>query len=225
MANIAQYPTFNKSDIAPLTKQEMMDLFMHRSNPEARERLINGNVRFVYYIVSKYYKETPNFSAEDLISTGFIGLIKAVDTFDPTSNYQFATYAAVCIRNEIGMALRKVIKRQNEVCFSDVVYHVTGEDGGNDEEIIGMVMMNDTFADPCESVMHQDLRDYVIRSISILSSSEQDALKLYYGIEHPHPYNQHEIASIMHISQSYVSRLIKSATKKLKAYVLSTMTV
>lgn len=216
-----KYPVFNNEDIAPLTQQEMLKLFKERSNPAARDRLITGNIRLVYYLVNSYYYETTAFTTEDLVSTGFVGLIKAVDTYNPSSNCKFATYAATCIRNEIGMALRKVVKRQSEVTFSDIIAHVSDDTDGNEEDILGTMTRCDTSTDPYEIVCHSDLQQYAVKAIETLTDSEQKVLKLYYGIEYPRSYNQREIAKAMNISQSYVSRLIKTAVKKLKAYMLS----
>ena len=181
-----------------------------QGDPEAREVLIEHNLRLVAHIIKKYY--TQNSDQEDLISIGTIGLIKGISSFDPSKGARLATYAARCIENEILMYFRSQKKLQGEVSLSD---SIENDKEGNALQLIDVVGVDDT--------MLEDLhdRDNALRLHTLLreclTSREAEIIRLRYGLGGTVPLTQREIASSFGISRSYVSRIEKRALEKLRA--------
>ena len=195
----------------PLTEEEeryYLDL-AGKGDLEARNVLIERNLRLVAHIMKKYYSQSAD--QEDLISIGTIGLIKAVNTFNSGKKIKLATYASRCIENEILMTLRASRKRRGDVSLSDPV----GSDGeGNDityQDILG------TDADELENtVIRRVTAGKVQQVLHRLPARERFVLELRYGLTDGRQHPQHEIARRLGISRSYVSRVEKKAVALLR---------
>ena len=176
---------------------------------EARNVLIEHNLRLVAHIVKKYYTQSSN--QDDLISIGTIGLIKGISTFKADKNVRLATYASRCIENEILMHFRSQKKLQGEVSLSDTL---DGDGDGNSLSIMDVISVDD---DMLENLDARDsciqVRQYVERC---LSDREKMIITMRYGLNNQPPKTQREIAAQSGISRSYVSRIEKKALKKLK---------
>lgn len=182
---------------------------------EAKHILIERNLRLVAHIVKKY--QPPSEEMEDLLSIGTIGLMKAVVTFDPDKSARLASYAARCIENEVLMYLRGKKKSSKEVSL----YEPIGTDReGNEIQLFDVIEMNE------EDVYRRlERKEDVIRLYqqveSVLSQRERMVLKLRYGLYNEAEYTQREIAAMLGISRSYVSRIEKSAIEKLRNFFTS----
>ena len=176
---------------------------------EARNVLIEHNLRLVAHIVKKYYTQSSNH--DDLISIGTIGLIKGISTFKADKNVRLATYASRCIENEILMHFRSQKKLQGEVSLSDTL---DGDGDGNSLSLMDVISVDD---DMLENLDARDsciqVRQYVERC---LSDREKMIITMRYGLNNQPPKTQREIAAQSGISRSYVSRIEKKALKKLK---------
>ena len=195
----------------PLDGKEEHEAFLSakEGNPAAREKLIIHNLRLVSHIVRKYYSTAKN--QEDLVSLGTIGLIKAVDSFDPVHGTRFATYAARCIQNEILMHFRQQRKLQNEVSISETID--TDRDG-NALTYEDIISTDDNMA---EDLDRRLLAERAIAfSRTLLSERERQVLYLRYGLMGGIPKTQKETAAALGISRSYVSRIEKAALDKLR---------
>lgn len=182
---------------------------------EAKHILIERNLRLVAHIVKKY--QPPPEEMEDLLSIGTIGLMKAVVTFEPDKSARLASYAARCIENEVLMYLRGKKKSSKEVSL----YEPIGTDReGNEIQLFDVIEMNE------EDVYRRlERKEDVIRLYqqveSVLSQRERMVLKLRYGLYNEEEYTQREIAAMLGISRSYVSRIEKSAIEKLRNFFTS----
>ena len=182
---------------------------------EAKHILIERNLRLVAHIVKKY--QPPPEEMEDLLSIGTIGLMTAVVTFDPDKSARLASYAARCIENEVLMYLRGKKKSSKEVSL----YEPIGTDReGNEIQLFDVIEMNE------EDVYRRlERKEDVIRLYqqveSVLSQRERMVLKLRYGLYNEEEYTQREIAAMLGISRSYVSRIEKSAIEKLRNFFTS----
>ena len=176
---------------------------------EARNVLLEHNLRLVAHIVKKYYTQSSN--QDDLISIGTIGLIKGISTFKADKNVRLATYASRCIENEILMHFRSQKKLQGEVSLSDTL---DGDGDGNSLSLMDVISVDD---DMLENLDARDsciqVRQYVERC---LSDREKMIITMRYGLNNQPPKTQREIAAQSGISRSYVSRIEKKALKKLK---------
>ena len=170
-----------------------------QGDPEARNVLIERNLRLVAHIVKKYYAQSSD--QDDLISIGTIGLIKGISSFDPSKGARLATYAARCIENEILMYFRSQKKLQGEVSLSETI---ESDREGNALQLMDVIGVDDT--------MLEDLYD---RDSALQRESE--VIRLRYGLGGTVPLTQREIASTFGISRSYVSRIEKRALEKLRA--------
>ncbi len=178
---------------------------------EAKHILIERNLRLVAHIMKKYqsYEE----DTEDLLSIGTIGLIKAVVTFNPDKCVRLGTYAARCIENEILMHLRAKKKSSREISL----YEPIGTDReGNEIQLFDIIETEDDAHRKVE--LKDDVKTLYSRVESELSPRERLVLKMRYGLYHEEEYTQREIAEILGISRSYVSRIEKSAIEKLREF-------
>lgn len=181
---------------------------MAEGDTDARDKLIEHNLRLVAHIIKKYY--TPNGDQDDLISIGTIGLIKGVSTFKPDKKVRLATYASRCIENEILMYFRAQRKLQGELSLSE---SLDAEGESNSLELMDVVRVDDTMLEDL------DLRDACIKvrkCLGCLSPREAHIIRLRYGLDDRPPLTQREIATLCGISRSYVSRIEKKALEKLK---------
>ena len=200
----------------PLTANEEKERLRkcREGDIEARNELIERNLRLVAYIVKKYSAGEKN--NEDLISIGTIGLIKAVDSFDADKGIRLATYASRCIDNELLMLFRSEKKRSKEVYLSD---SIGSDKEGNEISLIDVIEAEDE--DITDKIlMQENLRKLDSYMNTVLNDRERKIIYMRYGIpDGAKEYTQREIAQIMSISRSYVSRIEKKALKKLrKAY-------
>ena len=186
----------------PLSRQEEAQALaaMQAGNETARARLIEHNLRLVAHVVRKY--TVPGLTQDDLVSVGTLGLIKAVNTYKPDAKTPLSTYAARCIENEVLMQLRAAKKRRNDVSLTDPI----GMDGeGNDisfQDILG------TPGDMVEDAAIRYMNMQQVRSaLKKLPQRERAVLEMRYGLLGGRPLLQHEVASKMGISRSYISRI------------------
>ena len=177
---------------------------------EAKHILIERNLRLVAHIVKKYQSMEEN--AEDLLSIGTIGLIKAVVTFNPNKNVRLGTYAARCIENEILMHLRSKKKSSREVSL----YEPIGTDReGNEISLLDII--ESPPVDVVDDCFKRDSISYLLRCIrTVLSPKEYQVICCRYGLNGQEPLTQREIAENLSISRSYVSRIEKNALRKLR---------
>ena len=177
--------------------------------PQARDLLITHNLRLVVYIAKKF--ETPSAGIEDMISIGTIGLIKAVNTFEPTKNIKLATYASRCIENEVLMHFRGSRKSAGDLSLSD---SIDTDSDGNSLSLIDVLADEE---DMSERVVQTDLCQHLSQLIdNVLDEREAEILRLRYGLNGDAALTQRETARRCGISRSYVSRLEKKALEKLK---------
>ena len=181
---------------------------MGEGDTDARDKLIEHNLRLVAHIIKKYY--TPNGDQDDLISIGTIGLIKGVSTFKPDKNVKLATYASRCIENEILMHFRAQKKLQGELSLSE---SLDAEGESNTLELMDVVRVDDTMLEDLEL---RDACAKVRRCVGCLSPREAHIIRLRYGLDDRAPLTQREIATLCGISRSYVSRIEKKALEKLR---------
>lgn len=194
--------------LSPAREQEYFRL-KEQGDEEARNILIEHNLRLVAHIAKKYYSSTND--QDDLISIGTIGLIKAVNTFSSEKGTRFATYAARCIENEILMHFRNVKKTAGDVYINEPI------DSDPDN---GSITLMDVFSDEESLIDNLDLKlkaEKLYRYIrESLDSRERMIVELRYGLRDRRPLTQREIAKKLNISRSYVSRIEKKALDKLK---------
>ena len=177
---------------------------------EARNILIERNLRLVAHIMKKYYSQSAD--GEDLISIGTIGLIKGITTFDASKGARLATYAARCAENEILMHFRSMRKSAQDVSLSD--YIETGADGA----ALSLMDVVAEESDLLEQVSTREQVQQLRRAVETrLSEQEKEVVLLRYGLSGGAPMRQREVAEVTGISRSYVSRIEKRALEKLKA--------
>ena len=198
----------------PLTAEEER-LYLKRyeeGDQEARKVLIERNLRLVAHVAKKY--QGSDEDSDDLISIGTIGLIKAVATFDNSKNNRLATYAARCIDNELLMMLRMRKKTSREVSL----YEPIGMDKeGNEINLLDIIEGENVDVPEIMDLEADTRRLYQILH-KVLSEREQEVLRLRYGLFGEEEKTQREIAQRLNISRSYVSRIEKTARKKLKEF-------
>ena len=196
----------------PLTREEERHYLTLSAagDLEARNILIERNLRLVAHIMKKYYAMESD--QEDLISIGTIGLIKGITTFDVSKGARLATYAARCVENEILMHFRSQKKSAQDVSLSDFIE--TGADGAPLER---MDVVSDT-CDLMEQVATRESVRQLRRAVeAVLTEQEREVVTLRYGLEGRAPLRQREVAEKTGISRSYVSRVEKRALEKLRA--------
>lgn len=195
----------------PLSKDEENNVLNNLENGDesAREMLIVHNLRLVVYIAKKF--ENTNINIEDLISIGTIGLIKAVNTFSLERNIKFATYASRCIENEILMFLRKASQRRNEVSIEEPL----NTDWDGNELLLCDVLGSDS--DIINRNLEQELEcDLLLEAVSKLNTREAMIMELRFGLNGNKEHTQKQVADLLGISQSYISRLEKKIIRRLK---------
>ncbi|MFD0049224.1 RNA polymerase sporulation sigma factor SigE [Actinomycetes bacterium NPDC127524] len=195
----------------PLTKEEEAILIhkLPKGDETARAMLIERNLRLVVYIARKF--ENTGINIEDLISIGTIGLIKAVNTFNPEKKIKLATYASRCIENEILMYLRRNNKIRSEVSFDEPL----NIDWDGNELLLSDVLGTD------EDIITKDLeanvdRKLLTKALTQLSDREKQIMELRFGLAGGEEKTQKDVADMLGISQSYISRLEKRIIKRLR---------
>lgn len=209
---LLSYISGSNSFPKPLTAEEerhYLELYKNGDN-EAKNKLIEHNLRLVAHIAKKYSGSVRD--SEDLISIGTIGLIKGISSFDPSKGTRLATYAARCVDNEILMLMRAQKKTQGDVSLNESI----GTDKEGNSIMLIDIMKND----------EEDIFDEINSEIQVkqlyknikteLDAREKKVILLRYGLADGHSYTQREIAKMLNISRSYVSRIEKKAVSKLK---------
>ena len=210
-----QYLAGTASLPSPLSPAEEKALLarMAEGDPCARDDLITHNLRLVVYLAKKY--ESSGVPAEDMISIGTIGLIKAVNTFTPERSIKLATYASRCIENEILMHLRKTANQKTELSFDEPL----NTDWDGNELLLSDVL--GTEADVVMRPIEEDVeRDLLAAAINVLSPREKQIITLRFGLGGGKEQTQKEVADQLGISQSYISRLEKRIISRLKKEIL-----
>ena len=220
--SIANYLLFPKNEVhyiggaeilpAPLSSEEETLLLTHLDDDvlEARQTLIEHNLRLVVYIAKKF--DNTGVGVEDLISIGTIGLIKAINTFKSDKNIKLATYASRCIENEILMHLRRNSRIKTEVSIDEPL----NVDWDGKELLLSDILGTE------EDLVYKDIEDEVDlnlleQAMDILSDRERTIIELRYGIGHDdEEMTQKEVADLLGISQSYISRLEKKIIRRLR---------
>lgn len=198
----------------PLSRQEEEDFFKRLAgqDEEARQQLIVHNLRLVVYIAKKF--ESTGINLEDLISIGTIGLIKAVNTFSPEKKIKLATYASRCIENEILMYLRKNQNRRKEVSIDEPL----NIDWDGNELLLSDILgtENDVVSTHLEEEVNRKL---LYTALGKLSLREKQIMDMRFGLKNGKEMTQKEVADVMGISQSYISRLEKKIIERLQREV------
>lgn len=203
----------NGADVLPppLTPEEERTVLarMEENDPAAKEILITHNLRLVVYIARKF--ESSGVGIEDLISIGTIGLIKAVNTFCPERNIKLATYSSRCIENEILMHLRKIAGQKHELSFDEPL----NIDWDGNELLLSDVLGSDP--DEVYRGVEQEAEKELLRAaVARLSERERTIMQMRFGLSGEREHTQKEVADILGISQSYISRLEKKIIRTLK---------
>ena len=194
--------------LSPEEERKYVDLWL-AGDIEARNVLIEHNLRLVAYIIKKYYTQADD--ADDLISIGTIGLIKGINTYRPEKGVRLATYASRCCENEILMYFRALKKSSGDISLSESI-DVDGD--GNTLSLMDIISQEDDMAERIgdgETCMR--LREYVD---TVLTEREAEIIRLRYGLRGAKPLTQRETATLCGISRSYVSRIEKKALEKLR---------
>lgn len=196
---------------APLTPEEEANL-LKRLTPDARDvkkTLIERNLRLVVYVARKF--ENTGINIEDLISIGSIGLIKAINTFAPEKNIKLATYASRCIENEILMHLRKTHNAKTEISIDEPL----NTDWDGNELLLSDVLGTDS--DEISKRLDEEVdRELLYNALEHLSQREKQIMELRFGLHAKKEKTQKEVADMLGISQSYISRLEKRIIERLK---------
>ena len=195
----------------PLEKDEEDKYFIEYliGSIEARDKLIEHNLRLVVYVAKKY--ETNIVNLEDLISIGTIGLIKSISTFKHDKNIKLATYASRCIENEILMYLRKKSKMKAEISFDEPL---NVDYDGNELLLSDIIAADDNYI--VDEIESDEKKIEMFEAINDLKEREKQILVLRFGLENGEEMTQKDVADFLGISQSYISRLEKRIIKKLK---------
>ena len=211
MAPCVHYINGSQTLPPPLKKKEEADILARlcAGDKSAREDLIVHNLRLVVYIAKKF--ENTHVDVEDLISIGTIGLIKAVNTFCPERNIKLATYASRCIENEILMYLRKTSVSKTELSIDEPL----NIDWDGNELLLSDVLGSDPDS-VNRAIEEEDEKNYLIRTINNLDDREKLIMYMRFGVGGTKEHTQKEIASLLGISQSYISRLEKRIIQRLK---------
>lgn len=186
---------------------------LRQGDDAARQLLIEHNLRLVVYISKRF--ENTGINIEDLISIGTIGLIKAVNTFNSGKNIKLATYASRCIENEILMYLRKINAQRTEVSFDEPL----NTDWDGNELLLSDILGTDE--DEVSRPLEDDAdRQMLMEAIDSLEEREREIILLRFGLPHGREYTQKEVADMLGISQSYISRLEKRIIDRLRREML-----
>ena len=195
----------------PLTREQEEQAFamLMTDDPQGREMLIVHNLRLVVYIAKKF--ESTGICVDDLVSIGTIGLIKAVNTFSPEKNIKLATYASRCIENEILMFLRKSSQHKNDISIDEPL----NIDWDGNELLLSDILGTDE--DTVNSSIEDNAEKAVLReTVACLPERERIIMEMRFGMKTGKEMTQKEVADVIGISQSYISRLEKKIIKKLK---------
>lgn len=203
MTNSGQFPK-------PLSEKEEEQLLVKSKTGDitARNKLVEHNLRLVAHIVKKYYHTGAD--PDDLVSIGTIGLIKAVNTFNKNKSVRLSSYASRCIENEILMYFRSTRKTAQDISINE---EIDSDSDGNALTLTDIISIDDTIVEDLDiKIKTEKLRQY----LNCLSPRERLIIKLRYGLDGKKPLPQREVAAMLKISRSYVSRIEKKALSQLK---------
>lgn len=195
----------------PLSAKEEEEYLLRckQGDIEARNKLVEHNLRLVAHIIKKYYALQSDH--DDLVSIGTIGLIKAINTFDMNKNIRLSSYASRCIENEILMHFRGTKKSSQDISLNETID--TDKDG-NPLTLMDVLSVEENYAEELDiKVKSSKLYDYIN---SELSDREKEIIILRYGLNGKEPLTQKEVAKLMGISRSYISRIEKKALQLLR---------
>ena len=211
LKNIKMFTTSYSLNVfePPLSKEdEKMYIERHlKGDKEARNKLIEHNLRLVAHIVKKYESKG---NTDDLISIGTIGLIKGIDSYRPQKKVKLTTYAAKCAENEILMYFRSNKKYNNNISLNDVIGH--DKDGG---DITLIDVLKEETESPIKTIEYNDNIAHLSKYLTVLNKRELEIIKMRYGLLNTSEKTQKEIAKKLGISRSYVSRIEKRALIKM----------
>ena len=195
----------------PLSKEEELKYIINFQNGDesAKDKLIEHNLRLVVFIAKKY--ESTGYDIEDLVSIGSIGLIKGINTYKIDKNIKLATYASRCIANEILMYVRKNKNRKGEISFEDALNYDAEGNELHLEDILGtdINIVSDEIINKFDKLKLKE-------EIDNLDERDKEIMIMRYGLFNTKEYTQKEVADILGISQSYISRIEKKVINKLK---------
>lgn len=199
----------------PLGKEEEFEIIGRmRGDPEARRMLIEHNLRLVVYVAKRF--ENTGIYIEDLVSIGTVGLIKAINTFNPEKNIKLATYASRCIENEILMYVRKHSNERAEISIDEPL----NTDWDGNELLLSDILSSDDDRISFE-IERREERQRVRYAVYQLDSREREIIELRYGLNGRRELTQKEVADKLGISQSYISRLEKKIIARLRVEIES----
>lgn len=198
----------------PLSKEEevkFVEMSMN-NDQDARNKLIEHNLRLVVFLAKKY--DNTNTDLEDLVSIGTIGLIKAINTYRLDKNIKLATYASRCIDNEILMYLRKIKRKKGEVSFEDSLSYDADGNELHLEDVLG------TDSDIVTKELDEEIdKNMMLEEIEKLNVRDREIIELRYGLNGKSELTQKDVATILGISQSYISRIEKKVIRRLKTVI------
>lgn len=196
----------------PLAKEDELRylILAKKGDEDAKNKLIEHNLRLVVFLAKKY--ENTGYDIEDLVSIGSIGLIKGINTYKIDKNIKLATYASRCIANEILMFLRKNKKRRMEISLEDALNYDAEGNELHLEDILGTD--EDIVLKEFENKLDKDM---LSKEINSLNKRDKEIMILRYGLNNTEEYTQKEVAEMLGISQSYISRIEKKVIRKLKS--------
>lgn len=198
----------------PLSKEEeekYVDMFQN-GDLKARDKLIEHNLRLVVYLSKKY--ENTKVELEDLVSIGTIGLIKGINTYKNDKNIKLATYASRCIDNEILMYLRKNKKRKADVSLDE---SLSFDSEGNELHLGDILGTEKDIV--TKDLEENDMRKIMLKEIGKLNERDKQIMVLRYGLNDTKEYTQKEVAELLGISQSYISRIEKKVISKISSMI------
>ena len=201
---------------APLEPEEEAEEIekLSKGDNEAKKKLVEHNLRLVVYIAKKF--ENTGVGLEDLISIGTIGLMKAINTFNSSKNIKLATYSSRCIENEILMHLRRSNRLKSEISIDEPL----NQDGDGNELLLSDILGTDD--DVTSRCVEDEVDKKLLKaSIAKLNSREKNIMELRFGFKTGEEKTQKEVADMLGISQSYISRLEKKIINKMKKEILS----
>ncbi len=209
--NAIHYLCGNEALPQPLSAQEEQICFekMSQGEESARDKLVEHNLRLVVFLAKKF--ESTGLDMEDLISVGTIGLIKAINSFKTEKQIKLATYASRCIENEILMYLRKLSKRKQEISLDEPL----NVDGEGNELLLADILGSDPDA-IYTNVENQMEKQLLEEGLQRLSQREKQIIQMRFGLDGNEERTQKEVADLLGISQSYISRLEKKIIGRLK---------
>lgn len=198
----------------PLSKEDELSFLIKakQGDGKAKDKLIEHNLRLVVFLAKKY--ESTGYDIEDLVSIGSIGLIKGINTYKIDKNIKLATYASRCISNEILMYIRKNKKSKQEVSLEDTLNY---DAEGNELKLSDVLGTGEDIVD--KEFEHKINKEFLNKEINNLSKRDKEIMVLRYGLNNTREYTQKEVANMLGISQSYISRIEKKVINNISSVI------